>query len=234
MNCLESRRTLLADPRFRTTELDEHLASCHACHAVAEKFAKFDREIAKAARVRPPDGLADRILLVSGERPPIRQYAAAAAIAIALAVGVMAGPDVTDALTLARAVDAVGPAHPAVVAISEVTDDASRPLPSTLEASRDPEQVLKQLGLRVKKGKATAHYVGKCHLTVSNCDHIVLSTGDAQANVMLMPDESPGARLIVEDRHMTALVNPAGAGGYIVVANTPKAARRIEKLLVKG
>ena len=131
MNCLESRRALLADPRSRTAELDEHLTSCRACRAVADKFAKLDRDVAKAARVRPPDGLADRVLLVSGERHPIRHYAAAAAIAIALAVGVMAGPEVTDALTRARTVDAVGPAHPAVVAISEVTDDASRPLPST-------------------------------------------------------------------------------------------------------
>jgi hypothetical protein len=38
----------------------------------------------------------------------------------------------------------------------------------------------------------------------------------------------------VADRRMIALVHPRGTGGYIVVADKPETARRIEKLFVKG
>jgi hypothetical protein len=33
---------------------------------------------------------------------------------------------------------------------------------------------------------------------------------------------------------MVALVSPVGAGGYIVVANSARTAKRMEKLIVKG
>ena len=33
---------------------------------------------------------------------------------------------------------------------------------------------------------------------------------------------------------MTALVSPAGSGAYIVVAGSPRIAKRTEKLFVKG
>jgi hypothetical protein len=41
-------------------------------------------------------------------------------------------------------------------------------------------------------------------------------------------------RVLVEDRRMVVLMSPAGRGGYIVVAQSLKAAKCVEKLLVRG
>jgi hypothetical protein len=234
MNCLEARRALLADPRSRTGALDEHVVLCEACTRLTEELARLDRDIAGAASIRPPDALAERILL-RRRQGPLRRYAVAATLVIGSAVAVIAGSQATDFFFSPAPLQAVGPAHPAIAAISEVSEDAFRPIQPSSEASRDVEAVLKRLGLTVKKDELTAaHYVGKCHVTASDCDHIVLSTADAQANVMVVPDQPLGDRVIVADRRMSALVQPAGKGGYIVVADTPRKARRIEKLLVKG
>lgn len=233
MNCLESRRRLLAEPGRHTSDLDRHLGSCEACSRFARELADLDHDIAAAAGVRTPDALVERILLARrGAR--IRQYAAAAVLVVGSAVAVIASGSVADAFLSRDAVDAVGPAHPGVAAISEVAEDASRPALTVSEPQQNAEHVLKRLGLTLKKGEATTYYVGKCHIIASDCDHIVLSTGDVQANVIVVSDYPLGRRVVVADRHMTALVNPTQSGGYIVVADKPRTARRIEKLFVKG
>ena len=234
MNCLESRRALLAEPRRRASAVEEHLHACEPCLLMTGDLENLDRDIGAAASIRPPSGLAERILSSRGSTPS-RPYAAAAAVVIASALAVVAGSQLFDISFSPAAVQAVGPAHPAIAAISEVSEDAFRPVQSMAEAPQNVDQVLRRLGLTVKKGEVTAaHYVGKCHVTASDCDHIVLSTRDAEANVMVMPDQPVGDRLMVVDRRMSALVQRAGNGGYIVVAETAKKARRIEKLLVKG
>jgi hypothetical protein len=233
MNCLESRRRLLAGPRDRAGDLNQHLGSCEACKRFAEELAKLDREVAEAASVRTPEALTERILLARrGTRR--RQYALAATLLVGSAVTAMAAAHLTDAALSRDALEVVGPAHPGVAAISEVAEDATPPAPAVSELQRNPEQVLKRLGLAVKKGEATTYYVGKCHILPSDCEHIVLSTGDLQANVIVVSDYPLGRRVVVADRHMTALVNPTQSGGYIVVADKPRTARRIEKLFVKG
>src|SRR5688572_10822577 len=163
MNCLETRRVLLADPRRRTTsEVRAHLAACVLCSGVAAGLSELDDRIAEAASLPIPAALADRVLLGRVHRRPKLQYAAAAALFIAAALGLVLGTDIFETTTT---VDMVGPGHPAVAAISEVTEDAPRALLSDADASRELEQVLARLGLAVKKGEATAHYVGKCRVT---------------------------------------------------------------------
>ena len=63
MNCLESRRTLTADPRRRSRRLDAHLSTCGTCRNVAAGLAQLDVDIADAASVSVPEALAERILL---------------------------------------------------------------------------------------------------------------------------------------------------------------------------
>lgn len=232
MNCLETRRSLLAEPRRRTHDLERHLETCAGCSSVASGLTALDDRIADAASLPVPDALAERILLARKPRPKLRYYAAAAAIVLAASLGTILGT--SDLIDPATTVEAVGPEHPAVAAISEVAQDVPRAALSDVEASREMEQVLGRLGLALKKGEATAHYVGKCQVTGALCDLIVLSTHDAQANVLLVPDHPLGERVLVSDGRMSALVSPARSGGYIVVSDTPKNARRMARLIVKG
>jgi hypothetical protein len=233
MNCLEARRKLLTQPARRSADIDAHVSACGTCGQLAADLDKLDREITDAASIRPPDGLAQRILLA--RRPsPKRPYAIAAAIVAGAAIATTAATQLVGSPFMTNTIEAVGPAHPAAAAISEVAEDAIRPSVPTAEASQEVERVLRRLGLRLREGEATIQYVGKCYVAAGDCDHIVLSTRDAHANVMLVPDYRFSERVIVTDRRMIALVHPRGTGGYIVVADKPETARRIEKLFVKG
>lgn len=234
MNCFESRRLLLASPRHRDAVLDAHLASCAECSRVVAQLADLDRAIEDAARVPVPEALAERILR-KPRRAPARRVAIAALVLIASAALGLVLPRAWDSYTLARPVQAVGPTHPAVKAISFVVEQQ----PALLEEGRagDPaimEEGLRRLGLAMKPGEVTVDYVGKCYMPETECDHIVLNTPDGQVSVILVPDYPVDARVLVVDRRMSALVSPAGSGSYIVVAHSPKVARRTEKLFFKG
>ena len=236
MNCLESRRRLLAAPRERDPAHEEHLADCPACTKLMAELAELDRSIERAAAVAVPEALAHRVLLKRRARGGWH-YAAAASLAAACISAAFVGAGVVHAPGFAPTAEAVGPSHPAIAAIAQVADeDVESSYATTASSDRaEIEQGLKRLGLTLKAGEATAYYVGKCHVTDSGpCDRIVLSTPDAHANVMLVPNYPMGDRVLVSDRRMTALVNPAAGGGYIVVADSARTAKRLEKLLVKG
>jgi hypothetical protein len=236
MNCLESRRRLLAAPRERNSAHEEHLVECGACTKLMAELVELDRSIERAAAVAVPEALAHRVLL---KRRPVGglRYALAASFAAACLTAAFLGAGVVHAPGFAPTAEAVGPSHPAIAAIAQVADeDVEGSYVTTASSdSAEIEQGLKRLGLTLKPGAATAYYVGKCHLSGSGpCERIVLSTPDAHANVMLVPDYPVGDRVLVSDRRMTALVNPAAGGGYIVVADSARTAKRLEKLLVKG
>jgi hypothetical protein len=233
MNCLEARRTLLAHPAQPGADIDAHVSACSTCGQLAQDLHRLDREITDAASIRPPDGLAQRILLARRPTPP-RRYAIAAAIVAGTAIATMAATQLVGLPFVTNTIEAVGPAHPAAAAISEVAEDAIRPGMPAAEASEEVDRVLRRLGLRLKPGEATVQYVGKCTVAAGDCDHIVLRTGDAQASVMIVPEYRFSGRMIVSDRRMIALVHPRGTGGYIVIADKPETARRIEKLFVRS
>lgn len=232
MNCLHSRRLLLALPRAQSEEHAAHIDDCPACARLAEQLESFERDIEDAALVPIPDALADRILVRRKPSQPTWQYAAAAMFAF-VAIGAAVVATVTD-LESARTAEAVGPMHPAVVAIAEVTDERQELVQSAL-GPKDVHQDLHRLGLKLKPGEVSAYHLGKCRIQGGgDCEHIVVSTPDVHADVMLLENYPHRDRLLVEDRQMVALVSPTGTGVYIVVAQSSSAAKRVEKLFVKG
>jgi hypothetical protein len=160
--------------------------------------------------------------------------AAAAALAAAIALALLA-PGLIDPDETALAADAVGPTHPAVAAISMVVERE----PALLKEGRtgDPlvmEQKLKYLGLELKKSDVSVRYIGQCEIGGAACDHLVLVTPEGHVSVILMSGGNPSTRVLVADRRMTALLSPAPAGAYIVVAESPKAVKRARRLFVHG
>jgi hypothetical protein len=232
MICLQSRRLLLASTRERSASHQAHISACESCARLAQRLGDLDRAIENAALVPVPDALTHRILLRRRD-PSVWQYAAAAAVAIvSIAVGLIA-TDVVEAPGFPKTVQAVGPTHPAVIAIAEVVDESNGVDHARSDAQM--EHGLRRLGLSLKPGAGIAHHVGACHIDGAiECEHIVLSTPDAHANVMLVPDYPMTDRVLVTDRRMVALVSPVARGGYIVVADSPKAARSVEKLFMRG
>lgn len=233
MNCLQSRRLLLAAPREQSEEHRVHISTCERCANLAHRLTDLERDIEAAALVPVPEALTHRILLPRRGAAAWRYATAAVLVLVSAVLGLIAA-DVVEAPEFAPTVQAVGPLHPAVAAIAEVMDDRSE-LNAVAPNGDEMQLGLKRLGLSLKAGETIAHYVGKCHIDgSSDCDRIVLSTPNAYANVLLVPDYPLPARVLVEDRRMVALVSPAGKGGFIVVADSPKNAKRVEKLLVRG
>ena len=237
MNCLACRRSLLASPRENATALHEHLEQCPECARLARNVQAFDRRVSRAMRLPVPDGLAERILLPRLTTPRWHYGAAAAALIAAIAIGAMAPAllQSEESEEPALAAAAVGPFHPAVEAIAMVVEQE----PALLKEGRigDPrvlERKLKDLGLEFKKSNVSMRYIGKCHLRGNDCDHLVLVTPEGHVSVILMGEEYASQRVLVADRRMTALLSPAPSGAYIVVAESPKAVKRAQKLFVQG
>lgn len=231
MNCLACRLMLLISPREQSVEQRTHIAACGPCARLMAELADVDRQIERATLSPVPDGLAQRILLARRRRP-VRHYAAAAVIALAIATSALVLPNAFDATMLPSPVQAVGPSHPAVAAISLVVEGRAE----LAQQGNTAEMTyrLKQLGLALDKGEVHAYYAGKCHLFGGECDLIVLDAPDARANVVLVPDYPFAGRVLVADRRMIALASPAKAGAYIVVADSPKVAKRMQRLFRKG
>jgi hypothetical protein len=160
--------------------------------------------------------------------------AAAAIVAVGLSA---AAPQLWDEAVALRSapVGAVGPTHPAVQAIDLVVEQqpafVDEPQGNDLIAM---EEDLQRLGLKLKADVAKIDYAGKCYMPETECDHLVLETPEGRVSVVLVPDYPVGERAIVMDRSMTALVNPARAGAYIVVANSAKAAKRASRLFIES
>jgi hypothetical protein len=230
MNCLACRRLLLTVPRGHIVEVREHLTGCAACSRFRTELHDLERRIDEAALVRVPDALAHRILLVHRRRP-VWRYAVAAAVVLVAGLSAFV-PGVLDATLLPTRVEAVGPSHPAVAAISLVMDDR-------LELARQGDATemrerLSELGLALDNSDVHAYYAGKCQLPGVACDLIVLDAPDGRASVVLVPDYPILRQALVADRRMIALVSPAKHGGYIVVADSPQVAKRMQRLFRRG
>jgi hypothetical protein len=226
VNCLTSRRILLAAPREVSAEQRAHLDACAACARLAERLTQLDAGLEEATRVPVPEALVHRVLLARHGRP-LWHYAAVAAVALVLTLTALLAVDV-DANPFSPPLRAVGPAHQAVAAIALVVDDR-------VELAQEGDnaemyQRLRDLGLELKQGDVHAYYAGKCRLADGDCDLIVLDTPEARANVVLVRHSPNASRVLVADRDMIALVNPARAGSYIVVADSPKVAKRMRRL----
>jgi len=234
VTCFEFRRLLLADPRGKTAEQEEHLAQCSRCAELAANTVAFEARLQEALLVPVPDGLADKILLRQKVRPQARY--GLWAMAATLVLGVALGSQLYRTYGLAdenlSTATAVGTNHPAVAAISYVVDHEAELLRQNRSGDASVlTSALQRLGLKFPSDGVSVRYLGKCPVPGGTGEHVVLTTPYGRVTLILVPDYPIGSRVIVADRNMTALASPAGKGGYIVVAQSPQTIRHIERML---
>lgn len=236
MNCFEFRRKILASPRERTREREQHVRACAACEDLANEVERFESAIHDAALVPVPDALAARVLLRHRIRQPapfgVWALAASLVLTLGLALhfhGGFSGKDNQAAPAATRSEH-----QAAAAAISYVLDYE----PQLLAENRagDPgemRQALVQLGLRLPADGVTVRYLGKCPVVPDGTgEHIVLKTALGQVTLILAPGRSFASREVVAYRDRTAIISPARAGGYILIADSQKTIRYIEKMLM--
>lgn len=253
MNCFEFRRVMLADPRACLAEYERHRTQCPACAALAQQVEHFESTLHDALNVPVPEGLADRILLgqkirwrPAGARawvvslwkavrmPAPRLWALAATLAIAVGAVIHYSrlPMDRDELVLAAA--SVGFSHPAVAAINYVVEHESQLLREG--RSGDPDVMrgaFMRLGLNLPANGVTVRYLGKCPVPGGTGEHVVLQTPVGKVTLILVPDQPFASRVVVAVRDKTAVAMPARAGGYILVSDSLKDAKLVERLLVQ-
>lgn len=234
MNCFEFRRLILASPREKTREQEEHMAQCASCADLAGEVENFESRIQEAALVSVPEALAERVLLRHQIRQPARYrvWALAASFVAALGVGIYFYPTSGGEEDRIYAATSLGANHPAVKAIVHVLDDE----PRMIGENRGVDPVAMQaaftrLGLNVPANGTRVLYFDKCPMTGGAGNHVVLQTPFGQVTLILIPDQ-PFSRVVVTHRQMTALTAPAQAGGYILVANSAQTVARLEKMLM--
>lgn len=241
ISCLEVRRRVLAAPRERTEEVRSHMAACPHCARFADRMGALDRRLIKATRIPVPEGLNERIVLANAGSKGGRNHRiigmAAAALVISIAtVALLRTGEVSGEPALAA--ETVAQAQTAVSAISMVLDQQAARLqrPRNLDPALPAEQ-LHKVGLALKeeeKEKVLARYLGRCRLAGRACEHLELLTYDGYVSVILMEDAHPAQPVLVADRRMAALMSPAPHGAYIVVTQSPNAAKRAQKLFERG
>ncbi len=234
MNCFEFRKLMLTDPRVRTPEQERHLAGCDACESLAHEMEAFEDRVHDALCVPVPEALADRVLLRHKIRAPaVRAWALAASLVAALGVGIYFYRVPLDEHERVLTAAALGTNHPAVTAIAHVLHDE----PRMLKENRGVDPVVMRaafmrLGLNLPANGTTVLYFDKCPMTGGAGNHVVLQTPFGQVTLILVPDQSFGARVVVVDRDKTAIAAPHGAGGYILIADSLRNVRQTEKLLI--
>lgn len=234
MNCFEFRKLLLTDPRVRTHEQEQHLAGCDACESLTREMEAFEARVHDALRVPVPEALAERVLLRRKIRTPALQvWALAASLVAAIGLGVYLYRPSDDGEERVLAAAALGGAHPAVAAIAHVLDEE----PRMLKENRGVDPVVMRaafmrLGLNLPANGTTVLYFDKCPMTGGAGNHVVLQTPFGRVTLILVPEQSLGPRVVVAYRDQTAVVNPVRSGSYIVVTNSLKNVKQIEKMLM--
>lgn len=232
MNCFEFRKLLLTDPRVRTHEQERHLAECDACESLTREMETFEAHVHDALRVPVPEALAERVLLRRKIRvSAVRVWALAASLVAALGTGIYFYRASDEERVLTAAV--LGVKHPAVMAITHVLDEE----PQMLRQNRGVDPVMMRAaftrqGLRVPGNGTTVRYFDKCPMTGGAGEHVVLQTPFGQVTLILVPDQPFASRVVVAYRDRTAVVNPVRSGSYIVVTDSLKNVKQIEKMLM--
>lgn len=216
------------------------MALCAKCAALAREVEDFEARIHDAAMVPVPEALADRVLLRHKVREPARfgrfgfgVWALAASLVIALgAVIQLYRADSGDGEHVATSA-AISEGHAAIAAISYALDHEPQLLKD--KVSGDPEvmkSALTRLGLTLPAQGTTVRYLGKCPVPGGEGEHLVLQTPFGHVTLILVPEQSLGPRVVVAYRDRTAALNPLRSGSYIVVTDSLKNVKQIEKMLI--
>lgn len=222
MNCLEFRRTALADPAAAGDEARAHAAACSACGEFLARTRGLDDAIAEAMALPAPDGLEARIFehararAQGGRRRFLAMAASLAGLAIVGAGSYLATRDDADALAgiafvveeEAHAILAAGPADEAELL-----------------------RVARSMGLRLPSQLGEIRYIGTCPYRGTIAHHVIVTTPQGKATLLLLPEKPVAQRGRAAARGLRSIVLPAGRGSATVIAESAHGLERIESMM---
>jgi hypothetical protein len=222
VNCLDSRREKLADPRRLSAEAQLHLRGCAPCTAFSREIDESEARLAEAFSVRLPEGLADRILLGARRSGTSRwaPWALAAGVVLALA---LAWNQLDDSTAEHYARSAIEHVLTEPGFLTEVQAGA----PAALQAA------VQEFGGSINGPIGRARVVKVCPAGDGRARHIVLETNEGLATVILVPGKHVASAATANANGLSALVQPAPRGHYVIVTASQAATAGVDRLIRK-
>jgi hypothetical protein len=219
MNCLEFRRTILADPRRLGVEAAAHAGECAGCKEFLARTLEEEALLGRALRVAVPEGVHARILdRTVAARNAVRWLALAASVLVAVAVAFAVGWTRNDELALAGISFVV---HEEAQSITDAT-------PTDWNAL---VRVARDMGLSLPEQLGEMHYVCVYPFSAGPAHHLLVKTPLGKVTVLLIPDRPLAARGAGSAHGLNAAVLPAARGSVVIISDSPRSLQRTEMLL---
>jgi phosphatidylethanolamine-binding protein (PEBP) family uncharacterized protein len=222
MNCLDFRREILVNPRAASDETQRHARDCAACADFQARATALDAEIAELLDVPVPEGLEERILEAtsSGRRDSRRRFLAMAASLAGVAV-------------VGTGVFVVTRDDPmALAGIDFVVEEEANAI-LTAKAANPAELVraVQTLGLDLPSQLGEVRYIGTCPFQGTIAHHVIVTTPQGKATLLLLPDKPLERRGAASARGLRSIIKPAGRGCAAVIAESSRGLERIEQMV---
>lgn len=218
MNCLEFRRSALADPRRLGGEAAEHAAQCPPCEEFLAHALEAETRLAATLRVPVPEGLRARLLdrIAAARRP--RWFALAASLLAALALALALAWPRNDALALAG-IDFV------------VFEEAQSIADATPTDMRVLARVARDMGVSLPEQLGEIHYVCVYPFVAGAAHHLLVKSPLGKVTLLLIPDRTAAVRAVGAAYGLEAAVLPARAGSIVIIGESGRSIGRVETLL---
>jgi Protein of unknown function (DUF3379) len=200
MSCDDARLSIGADPARAARELEEHLRSCADCRAFLDEMQGLDANIRRAL-AEPPNFSVPR---PARPRSAWREYALAASVTLAMAVGLGAW--------LLRPSDSL-----AREVVAHVKGEPDSWL-STLHVSAGAiDHALQSSGVGLDLTSDRIVYAQSCWFRGHYVPHLVVQTNRGPATVLILRHEQVKAPDEFREGGMSGVIVPAGDGSIAVV-----------------
>ncbi len=214
MNCMDTRRRMLAEPNARDPEYRAHLDACASCRREWQRLQALDRRLAEALDVPVPEGLEARLRVArSVERKRERRQQWFGGLALAASLLVVAvllyRPGGTPG-----GLPEVPMAHQVVLHIlhEHAALKARRAVPEARV-----EALFRQFHLRLSGRLEGVTYARRCPMGHEDGVHLVVQGKAGPVTIFVMPGERVRRPQAVEARDLEGLIVPTGYGSIAVV-----------------
>jgi hypothetical protein len=195
-DCRHVRLAVGADPQHLAPDVEAHIAGCAECRRFRDETLALDGRLRAALELPLPE--------FRRRAPPVRRYALAASVVLALLVA--------GGAWLFRPASAL--AGEVVAHVEDEADswNAREPMPSAAIAS-----VLATAGVEFD-ARMPVVYAYPCPFRGRRIAHLVVQTAQGPRTVMLLPHVQITRREKFSEDGLEGLLLPAGAGSVAVLA----------------
>jgi len=198
--CEDARLLIGADPEAAGAELEEHLRGCEGCRALRAEMQQLNADIRRALEGPP----VMRVTHAPRGAPLWREYALAAGVVLAMAVGL--------AVWVLRPTDTL--AHDLV---THVKGEPESWLSTHGVSAGSIDHALKSSGIGLDLASDKILYAQSCWFRGHYVPHLVVETTRGPATVLILRHEQVKARDDFREGGMTGVIVPAGDGSIAVL-----------------